>query len=116
MSDSDNILNLNKFGDLLKNARRVQEQMEKTQKELSSVEVTGEAGGGMVRIALVGGRQARSTHIDPSLLTDPEMLQDLITAAITDALRKSEAVMGEKMQHSLTGALQPGQSGQSGED
>ncbi len=103
---SDNMTDFNKFGDFFKNARRVQEQMEKTQKELSAAEVTGESGGGMVRVLLVGGRRARQMHIDPSLLGDREMLQDLVAAAVTDALRKSEHMIGEKMRVSLAGAMQ----------
>lgn len=107
MSDnSDNMMNLNKFGDFFKNARRVQEEMEKTQQELSAAEVTGESGGGMVRVLLVGGRRARQLHIDPSLFGDREMLQDLIAAAITDALRKSEHMISEKMRESLAEAMQ----------
>ena len=102
---SDNIMNINKFGDLLKNARRVQEQMEKTQKELGTVEIIGESGGGLVSILLIGGRRAKSVHIDPSLLEDRDMLQDLIVAAVTDALQKSENIIGEKMHSSLSGAI-----------
>lgn len=102
---SDNMMNL-KFGDFFKNARRVQEQMEKTRKELSEAEVVGESGGGMVRLRLVGGRRAGWAHIDPSLLADREMLQDLVAAAVTDALRKSERMIGEKMRTSLADAMQ----------
>ena len=113
MSDnSDNIMNMNKFGDLLKNARRMQEQMEKAQKELSALEISGEAGGGMVRIVLVGGRRARQVHVAPSLMEDREMLQDLVAAAITDALCKSESTIGEKMQSSLAFAMQPEEPGE----
>ncbi len=102
---NDNMMNL-KFGDLFKNARKMQEQMEKTRKELSEAEVVGEAGGGMVRLCLVGGRRAKKIHIDAAILGDCEMLQDLVAAAITDALRKSEAMISEKMRCSLENAMQ----------
>ena len=101
---SDNLMNFNKFGDFFKNARRVQEQMEKTQKELSAAEVIGESGGGMVQVLLVGGRTARRVQIDPALFGDREMLQDLVGAAITDALGKSEHMTAEKMR-ALAGAM-----------
>lgn len=102
---NDQMMNF-KFGDLFKNAGRVQEQMEKTRKELSEAEIVGESGGGMVRLLLVGGRAAKQVRIDPSLLGDREMLQDMVAAAITDALRKSEAMVGEKMRASLADAMQ----------
>lgn len=100
---SDDILNMNKFSELLKGARHAQEQMEKTREEISSTEVVGEAGGGMVRIVLVGARRVKEARIDPSLLSDREMLQDLIAGAVTDALSKAESVTGEKMQSALGG-------------
>ncbi|MBE8158013.1 MAG: YbaB/EbfC family nucleoid-associated protein [Betaproteobacteria bacterium] len=99
-------MDINKFGDFFKNARRLHEQLEKTRQELNATEITGEAGGGMVRIVLVGGRRVRRVEIDPSLLGDAEMLQDLLAGAITDALRKSETLIGEKMQSSVAAAAE----------
>ncbi|MGI9306132.1 MAG: YbaB/EbfC family nucleoid-associated protein [Gammaproteobacteria bacterium] len=103
---TDEIARLNKFGDFFKDARRLHEQLEKTRQELNSAEVTGEAGGGMVRIVLVGGRRVRHVHIDPALLGDAEMLRDLLAGAVTDALRKSENLIGEKVQSSLAAAAE----------
>ena len=99
-------MDINKFGDFFKNARRLHEQLEKTRQELNATEITGESGGGMVRVVLVGGRRARAVQIDPSLLGDAEMLQDLLAGAITDALRKSENLIGEKMQSSMAAAAE----------
>ena len=97
-------MNMNKLGGLFRNARRLHEQLEKTRRELNATEITGESGGGMVRVVLVGGRRARVVEIDPSLLEDVGMLQDLLAGAITDALRKSENLIGEKMQSSIAAA------------
>jgi len=92
--------------DLMSQMQRMQEEMEKTQAALAEelIEVT--VGGGAVRIVITGQQQVRSVQIEPDLL-DPEeveMLQDLLLAAINQAIEKSQALAAERMQ-ALTGGL-----------
>ena len=95
------------LGDLLKQAQSMQENL---QRELQSIEVTGESGGGMVRITLNGERQVRRVSIDPTMpLDDREMLEDLIAAAINDAQGKVEQQTKDKMAGMASGlGLPPG--------
>ena len=86
------------IGQLMRQAQKMQADMEKAQAELGSHEVTGEAGGGMVKVTMTGRHEARRVEIDPSLLSDDkEMLEDLVAAAINDAAHKVEAVTQERM-------------------
>ncbi|MDA7995125.1 MAG: YbaB/EbfC family nucleoid-associated protein [Gammaproteobacteria bacterium] len=91
------------IGNLVKQAQAMQERMQKAQQELAATEVCGEAGGGLVKVTMTCRHDARKIEIDPSLLSDGgdsdnrEVLEDLIAAAINDAVRKVEAVAGEKM-------------------
>lgn len=86
------------LGDIMKQAQAMQGEMQKAQEELASLEVTGESGGGMVRITMTGRHEARSVSIDDSLLGDDrDMLEDLIAAAINDASRKVEAQTKDRM-------------------
>jgi hypothetical protein len=101
----DDTFNVKKLGSLLKNARRVQENLEKTQSEIGALQITGESGGGMVRIVVNGERLVRKVHIDSTLLTDGDMLQDLIAAAMNNAMQKAEAEINEKIQSSLNNEL-----------
>lgn len=82
---------------LMKQAQQMQERMMKAQEELGSVEVEGQSGAGMVRVVITCKHDVRRVHIDPSALDDREMLEDLITAAMNDAMRKAEATAQEKM-------------------
>ncbi|MCB1738282.1 MAG: YbaB/EbfC family nucleoid-associated protein [Gammaproteobacteria bacterium] len=98
------------LGNLMKQAQKMQEDMQKAQAELGNLEVTGEAGGGLVKVVMTGKHEARSVKIDPSLLGDDrDMLEDLIAAAITDAAHKVEAAVSEKMSAVTAGMpLPPG--------
>ena len=79
------------LGQVLKQAQQMQENLQRAQEEIAKLEVTGEAGGGMVRVTLTGRYDARQVSIDPSLLGyDRDMLEDLVAAAINDAVRKVE--------------------------
>lgn len=79
------------LGELMKQARGMQEQMQQAQEKLASAEVTGESGAGMVRIVMTGRHDVKRVQIDPSLLSeDKEMLEDLLAAAVNDAVRKVE--------------------------
>jgi len=85
------------IGQLMKQAQEMQANMKKAQEEMASLTVTGESGGGMVRITMTCQHQVHGLEIDDTLVgDDKEMLEDLITAAFNDALRKVEATMQEK--------------------
>ena len=88
------------MGKLLKQAKKMQEQMERAQAELANKEVTGEAGGGMVKVVMNGRHEVRSVNIDDALVgDDKDMLEDLIAAACNDAVRR----VNEMTQSELSG-------------
>ncbi len=93
------------LGNLMKQAQQMQENLQKAQEELALLEVTGEAGGGLVTVTMTGRHEARRVHVDDSLLgDDKDMLEDLIAAAINDAVRKVEQASQEKFM-GLTGGM-----------
>lgn len=93
------------LGQLMKQAQQMQENMQKAQDELAALEVTGEAGGGMVKVLMTCKHDVRRLEIEDGLLTDDkEMLEDLIAAAFNDAIRKVEETTQEKLS-GLTGGL-----------
>jgi len=93
------------LGQLMKQAQQMQEDMQKAQDELASLTVTGESGGGMVKVLMTCKHDVRKLEIEDSLLTDDkEMLEDLIAAAFNDAIRKVERTVQEKLS-GLTGGL-----------
>lgn len=97
------------IGQLMKQAQRMQVEMQKAQAELASLEVQGEAGGGMVRIAMTCGQQVKSIAIDPTLLAgDREMLEDVLMAAFNDALRKVEREVQQRYAGMTSGLGLPG--------
>lgn len=80
------------LGNLMKQAQQMQADMQKAQQEIANLEVTGESGGGLVRVVMTGRHEARRVSIDASLLgDDKDMLEDLVAAAINDAAHKVEA-------------------------
>ena len=80
------------LGQLMKQAQKIREDFEQAQNELASMEVVGESGAGMVTIIMTGRHDVRSVRIDPALMgEDKEMLEDLIAAAMNDAVHKVEA-------------------------
>ena len=86
------------IGNLMKQAQAMQESMQKAQEELASLEVTGESGGGMVRITMTGKHEVRRVLIDDSLLADDkDMLEDLVAAAINDATHKVESTTQDRI-------------------
>ena len=88
------------LGNIMKQAQRVQEEMQKAQERLAAEEVTGESGGGMVKVVMNGKHEVRRVEIDPSLMgDDKEMLEDLVAAALNDATHR----VAEKMQESMSG-------------
>jgi DNA-binding YbaB/EbfC family protein len=92
---------------LMKQAQQMQSKVQEMQAKLEALEVTGEAGAGLVKVTLTGKSELRSVRIDPKLIdpADAEMLQDLIVAAHRDAKTKIEAVSAEEMQK-VTGGMQ----------
>lgn len=85
------------LGGLMKQAQMMQENMKKAQDQLALTEVEGESGAGMVKVLMTCSHAVRRVSIDPSVLDDREMLEDLVAAAFNDAVRKGEAVSQEKM-------------------
>ena len=97
------------IGQLMKQAQRMQAEMQKAQAELASLEVQGEAGGGMVRLVMTCAQQVKSLTIDPSLVSgDREMLEDVVVAAFNDALRKVERTVQERYSGLTAGLGLPG--------
>ena len=92
------------LGNLMKQAQEIQSNLQQAQEELAGLEVTGEAGGGMVKINMSGRHDIKRVMIDDAVLSDKEMLEDLIAAAVNDAVRKVEKTNKEKMS-GLTGGL-----------
>src|SRR5512142_2354038 len=83
---------------LMKQAQQMQENMRKMQEQLATVEVEGQAGAGLVKVVMTCKHDVKRISIDPSLLGDErEMLEDLVAAAVNDAVRKVEATVQEKM-------------------
>ena len=99
-------MKLGNMNDLMKQAQAMQEKMQKLQEDVAKLEVTGESGAGLVKVHMNGRHDVRNVSIDSSLLTeDKEILEDLIAAAINDAVRKAENTQQEQMQK-ITGGLQ----------
>ncbi len=88
---------------LMQQAQRMQENMKRAQEELATVEVTGQSGGGMVKITITGKMDCRSVRIDPSVLADPEMAEDLIAAAFNDAVNKANEEATKRMSAATAG-------------
>ena len=94
------------LGDLMKKAQQMKASMDRLQEELATKEIEAGAGGGMVTVRATGAQEIVSIDIDPSVI-DPEekeMLQDLVQAAVNEALRKSKDMMQEEM-GKITGGL-----------
>lgn len=98
------------LGDMMKKAQQMQADMEKMQEELANVEITGESGAGMVSVTMTGRHDVKRVRIDDSLMgEEKEILEDLLAAAVNDAVRKVESQSREKMQSMTSGmGLPPG--------
>ncbi len=88
---------------LMQQAQKMQENLQRAQEELAKLEVTGSAGGGMVSITLTGRMECRSVKIDPSVLSDVEMVEDLVVAAVNDAVNKVNAESQSRMSGATAG-------------
>lgn len=98
------------LGNLMKQAQKLQQDMQRAQEEIANMEITGEAGGGMVTVIMTGRHELRRVSIDPELFKDDrEMVEDLVAAAVNDAVRKLERQSQEKMSSMTAGLpLPPG--------
>lgn len=97
------------IGNLMKQAQKLQADMAKAQEEVASLEVAGESGGGLVSVVMTGRHEVRRVSIDESLLgDDKDMLEDLVAAAINDAVRKVDETVKEKMSGLTAGMGLPG--------
>jgi DNA-binding YbaB/EbfC family protein len=98
------------IGNLMKQAQQMQANMQKAQEEIAAMEVTGESGGGMVKVTINGRHEAKRVQLDPSVpMDDREMIEDLVAAAFNDAAHRLEAMTQEKMSGLMGGMnLPPG--------
>jgi DNA-binding YbaB/EbfC family protein len=92
---------------LMQQAQKMQQEMQKAQEELATLEVTGQAGGGMVTVVMNGQHAVRRVTIDPSLSDDMEMLEDLVTAATNDAVNRIKETTQAQMSDLTQGMKLP---------
>jgi DNA-binding YbaB/EbfC family protein len=96
------------MGNMMKQAQKMQEDMQKAQQEIANMEVEGQAGGGMVTVLMNGRHELRRVSIDDSLMQDDkEMIEDLLAAAVNDAVRKIEQESSSKMSGLTSGLNLP---------
>jgi len=101
-----NLGGMGNMGNMLKQAQKMMEQAKRIEEELANTDIEGSAGGGMVTVHANGLGKLTSIRIDPQVVDpeDVEMLQDLVTSAVNEALRASQALAAEKMS-AVTGGL-----------
>ena len=101
---------MNNMGDMMKKAQKMQEEMQKAQEEIAKAEGTGEAGAGLGKVTMNGRHDVRKVDIDPSLMSEEkDILEDLLAAAVNDAVRRVEENQKEKMSGMMSGmGLPPG--------
>ncbi len=103
------MINKGQLAGLMKQAQQMQDNMKRAQEELGKLEVEGQSGAGMVKVTMTGHYAVRRVTIDPSLVgDDKEMLEDLVAAAVNDAVRRVEAMKEEKMGSLTAGMGMPG--------
>ncbi|MEW5839269.1 MAG: YbaB/EbfC family nucleoid-associated protein [Pseudomonadota bacterium] len=96
------------MGNLMKQAQKMQEDLQRAQAEIANMEVTGASGGGMVSVVMTGRHEVRRVSIDDSLMgDDKEMLEDLVAAALNDAVRKVEHETQTRMSGVTAGMPMP---------
>jgi len=98
------------FGNIMQQAQKMQEELQKVQEVIANTEVTGESGAGLVKVIMTGRHDVKYIEIDPALMSeDREMLEDLVAAAVNDANRRVETMTQEKMSGFTSGmSLPPG--------
>ncbi|WP_280561454.1 MULTISPECIES: YbaB/EbfC family nucleoid-associated protein [unclassified Chromohalobacter] len=96
------------MGNMMKQAQEMQEKMQKVQEEIAETEVTGEAGAGMIKVTMNGRHDVSNVNVDPSVMEeDKELLEDLLAAAVNDAVRKVETTSKERMEEVTAGMNLP---------
>jgi nucleoid-associated protein EbfC len=96
------------MGNLMKQAQAIKENVEKAQAEVASIEVVGESGGGMVKVTMSGRHEVKRVQIEPAVASDDrELLEDLVAAAVNDAVHRVEARIQEKMAGAMAGMQLP---------
>jgi DNA-binding YbaB/EbfC family protein len=97
-------------GNMMKQAMALQANMKKAQEEIAAMEITGESGGGMVKVTMNGKHEVKRVQIEPQVASeDREMLEDLVAAAINDAVNKVDAASQARMSSLMSGvSLPPG--------
>jgi len=100
----------NQLAGLMKQAQQMQDNLKKAQDQLAGVEVEGQSGAGLVKVIMTCRNDVKRISIDPSLLADDkDMLEDLVAAAVNDALRRAEQTSSERMASVTSGLpLPPG--------
>ena len=93
------------MGNLMKQAQMMQANLQKAQNELASIDVQGEASNGLVKITISCKYEVKKIEIDPSLLDDKEMLEDMITVALKDTIKKIESTTNSKMSELMPGGM-----------
>jgi hypothetical protein len=98
------------MGELMKQAQKIQEQFQKAQEQIANMEVTGESGAGLVKVVMNGRHDVKKVSIDPSVMTEEkELLEDLLAAAVNDAVRRIEQTNKDKMSGMAAGmGIPPG--------
>ncbi|MCU0971374.1 MAG: YbaB/EbfC family nucleoid-associated protein [Gammaproteobacteria bacterium] len=98
------------IGNLMKQAQKMQADLQKAQEEIARLEVTGESGGGLVKVTMNGRHEVRRVEIDPALMSDDkEMLEDLIAAACNDGVQRVTQATQDRMAGLTAGlSLPPG--------
>jgi DNA-binding YbaB/EbfC family protein len=96
------------FGNMMKQAEALQRNMQKAQEEIAQMEVVGESGGGMVKVTMTGKHEVKRVQIEPAVIGDDrEMLEDLVAAAINDAVRSVETESQQRMSSLMSGLRLP---------
>ena len=96
------------FGNMMKQAEALQRNMQKAQEEIAQLEVTGESGAGMVKVTMTGKHEVKRVQIEPAVIgEDREMLEDLVAAAINDAVRRVESESQQRMSALMSGLRLP---------
>jgi nucleoid-associated protein EbfC len=96
------------IGNLMKQAQAIKDNVEKAQAEVARIEVVGESGGGMVKVTMSGRHEVKKVEIEPSVASgDRELLEDLVAAAVNDAVHRVETSVQEKMAGAMAGMQLP---------
>lgn len=96
------------FGNMMKQAEALQRNMQKAQEQIALMEVVGESGGGMVKVTMTGKHEVKRVQIEPAVIgEDREMLEDLVAAAINDAVRRVETQSQQRMSELMSGLRLP---------